>query len=442
MDKFKHLLIQYSDLYDTIKTINSRKGKLKAVNELAQIENNLYATPNSFEKLLDLIFLKYEIISKDSDFYDPNYYDEEFFSYEALKFLAGFPEAKQASLLFEIMDNHDVDLSGRAKYYITKFKKSKEFLNSIQKEISRQEEMDEPSIKLRILIEALIRQRDKNTIPFLLNYINDGSRDEEDRIDALELLVTLIPEWSIPIVEEMAKEVNDLISLNALGLSAVYGNEESYNKLLTYELSKDDEEVLTALKWLGRIPRIESNEILLKWLKHPDYEIRICILEDLEMLGYKEGFEAIIEHISDDSETVIEKVEQLITEAVPEDVREEFDEICDLDETRDLTERSRNKLIEIGSERLKNMGSGKRYNINGVPLKLEDSLDRIYNFLTHYRTPTTWYHWIASTGMHVSFEILRNVLESADSLQEMEDWFEKNKNNFKDGCTYYNGREL
>lgn len=423
METLRHLLSQASIYFNKIgnlSVVKSSQEALKQIQNFMEVETQINTIPNAMEELQQLILTPYNQAGSN-------------YTKIATIILARSGWAGAVDTLIQATKHPNFNHAVSVRLNIIWLKPNPETALALQEEILRQNQKESPEVPIAVFIEALIRQRSEEIMLTVLDYLQRNN-EESDLGFVLASLVTLMPEQGLAVMEELEEKPLGELYLTALGLKAVYKSEEAYQKLLDIANQKDEPDP-TVLYWLGRIPRPESLPILIKGLAHSSEDVRFDIITSLSYFGTKEANEAFIRCLSDCSKDVADQAMSALLESLGEDL-DEFSQNWLFDEEGRLSLDSSQELANIATNAVAQMQPKLRY----YRKSLMPSVVNLEDFYLEMQPDTTWYHWVAATGVYQPYDIHQNVLYNYPSLELLNDWYQEHANQFEAGKFYYHGK--
>lgn len=425
MERITNLLYQanvyWSELSNAA-SLESSEYALDIVQRFIELENELYSIPNVFEEIEKIVFVPPDASGS-----------KESFTWISTLMLARSGCDSAVDTLIQSAKHPDYWISTIGRLNISWLIPSHDTLSKLKAEFLYQKQQESPEIPLVILVDALIRQLSTDIIPLVQSYLQE-EHDESNLAAVLSSLVTLMPDEGLALAAELEKEETDELSLTALGLQAIYNNDEAYEKLLDFA-SPSDNIHPTVLRWLGRIPRPESLPILLQGLNHLSGEVRFDVITCLAYFGTKEAREAVINSLHDPVKEVSDQAMALVFDWLGEDL-DEFYQHWNFDQQGRLTTDSCQELANIARSFLADMEFQLRYYRKSLMLP-EENLEDLYLGI---QPGITWYHWVATTGVYKPYDLDKNILYNFPSLELLEDWYSTNHSKLQAGKFYYHGQ--
>lgn len=275
-----------------------------------------------------------------------------------------------------------------------------------------------PSLPMYLVVNALIHQRRRQDCELIETCIQ-GDMPEDERTLLLEEYVCQCPEPGLRLAEALGRDCQGPLSVTALGLRAVYGDQEAGDRLLQgcRRDARSGTWWHTALRWVGRIARPETVPLLLDGFEHPDPATRVEVVTSLAWQGTPEAWRAVTAAMEDPAREVFDQAMALVFDWLG-DLATEFAQTWQYGVDGRLTQESRAKLAALMLPSLEGLEEGRRY-MCGEPLDAEALLDCLYRGL---QPELSWYHWVSMTGVYRPYSVHKDLLYNFPALGELSLW--------------------
>lgn len=222
-----------------------------------------------------------------------------------LSYIAGMVLARSAypgaaAALLAAARSHDEWCARRACSNLSWLARTQAAADALRAEVEAGGTLGSPPLRMYVLVEALIHQRRPRDFE-LSEACIQGDMAEDSRARLLGEYVCQCPEPGLRLAQALGREWQGPLSITALGLRAVYGDQEASDRLLQgcHREARTGAWWEIALEWVGHIGRPEAIPLLLDGLHHPDPWTRMKVVTSLAWQGTPEAWRAVTAALED-----------------------------------------------------------------------------------------------------------------------------------------------
>jgi hypothetical protein len=323
-----------------------------------------------------------------------------------------------AAALLATARGHDPWCAGAARLNLSWLARTQAAAGVLRAEVEAGGALASPSLPMYLLVNALIHQRRRQDVE-LIEACIQGEMPEDERALLLEEYVCQCPEPGLRLAQALGRDWQGPLSVTALGLRAVYGDQEACHSLMEgcRREARTGAWWHTALRWVGRIARAEPIPLLLDGLQHPEAVTRVEVVTSLAWQGTPEAWRAVTAAMEDPAREVFDQAMALVFDWLG-DLATEFTQTWQYGMDGHLTPESRANLTAIMLPSLATLADGQRY-MCGEPLDAEVLLDCLYRGL---QPALSWYHWVSMTGVYRPYSVHKDLLYNFPALGELSLW--------------------
>ncbi len=340
-----------------------------------------------------------------------------------LSYIAGMVLARSAypgaaAALLAAARSHDEWCARRAWSNLSWLARTQAAADALRAEVEAGGALASTPLPMYLLVNALIHQRRHQDVE-LIEACSQGDMPEDKRALLLEEYVCQCPEPGLAFAQALGRDWQGPLSITALGLRAVYGDQEACDRLLQgcRREARTGAWWHTALRWVGRIARLEAIPLLLDGLQHPEPATRVEVVMSLAWHGTPEAWRAVTAAMEDPAREVFDQALALAFDWLG-DLATEFTRTWQYGMDGRLTPESRARLTAIMLPSLAGLEDDRRYMCR-EPLDAEALLDCLFRGL---QLALSWYHWVSMTGVYRPYSVHKDLLYNFPALGELSLW--------------------